>query len=219
MKGPTTQNWEYIFYFVEYKNVCAAAVYCTIVRERIPIIPQPTLSANALTTFRKLSILTFWERYLNSPVTGEFPAQIASNTENVSIWWRHHEITLNYTHTLHGHFTGIKECGPTYHIDPRRTDNTTVAKSMAYKKTGSIFHGMHSWYYKPKETKWLDIRWDKAVKDNGNHNLALRTKSYFKTMTKLKFRMLQHMMNMTIVPFLSRNSTLLTKSAFKTQLK
>ena len=27
----------------------------------------------------------------NSPVTGEFPAQGASNTENVSIWWRHHE--------------------------------------------------------------------------------------------------------------------------------
>ena len=27
----------------------------------------------------------------NSPVTGEFPAQMASNVENVSIWWRHHE--------------------------------------------------------------------------------------------------------------------------------
>ena len=27
----------------------------------------------------------------NSPVTGEFPAQRVSNTENVSIWWRHHE--------------------------------------------------------------------------------------------------------------------------------
>ena len=26
----------------------------------------------------------------NSPVTGEFPAQTASNAENVSIWWRHH---------------------------------------------------------------------------------------------------------------------------------
>ena len=26
----------------------------------------------------------------NSPVTGEFPAQMASNAENVSIWWRHH---------------------------------------------------------------------------------------------------------------------------------
>ena len=26
----------------------------------------------------------------NSPVTGEFPAQMASNAEMVSIWWRHH---------------------------------------------------------------------------------------------------------------------------------
>ena len=26
----------------------------------------------------------------DSPVTGEFPAQMASNVENVSIWWRHH---------------------------------------------------------------------------------------------------------------------------------
>ena len=25
----------------------------------------------------------------NSPVTGEFPAQMSSNAENVSIWWRH----------------------------------------------------------------------------------------------------------------------------------
>ena len=28
----------------------------------------------------------------NSPVTGEFPAQMASNAENVSIWWRHHVV-------------------------------------------------------------------------------------------------------------------------------
>ena len=27
----------------------------------------------------------------NSPVTGEFPAQEASNAENASIWWRHPE--------------------------------------------------------------------------------------------------------------------------------
>ena len=26
----------------------------------------------------------------NSPGTGEFPAQMASNAENISIWWRHH---------------------------------------------------------------------------------------------------------------------------------
>ena len=29
----------------------------------------------------------------NSPGTGEFPAQMASNAENVSIWWRHHAST------------------------------------------------------------------------------------------------------------------------------
>ena len=28
----------------------------------------------------------------NSPLTGEFPAQMSSNAENVSIWWRHHAI-------------------------------------------------------------------------------------------------------------------------------
>ena len=27
----------------------------------------------------------------NSPVTGEFPAQKASNAESVFIWWRHHD--------------------------------------------------------------------------------------------------------------------------------
>ena len=31
----------------------------------------------------------------NSPMTGEFPAQMASNAENVSISWRHHMLTLS----------------------------------------------------------------------------------------------------------------------------
>ena len=31
---------------------------------------------------------------VNSPVTGEFPAQMASNAENVSIGWRHHIMTF-----------------------------------------------------------------------------------------------------------------------------
>ena len=34
----------------------------------------------------------------NSPGTGEFPAQMASNAENVSIWWRHHAKAM-YTHS------------------------------------------------------------------------------------------------------------------------
>ena len=28
-------------------------------------------------------------------VTGEFPAQMVSNTENISIWWRHHDLRVN----------------------------------------------------------------------------------------------------------------------------
>ena len=27
-----------------------------------------------------------------SPRTGEIPAQMASNAENISIWWRHHDV-------------------------------------------------------------------------------------------------------------------------------
>ena len=30
----------------------------------------------------------------NSPATGKFPTQRASNAENISIWWRHHESSL-----------------------------------------------------------------------------------------------------------------------------
>ena len=35
---------------------------------------------------------------VNSLVTGEFPTQRASNTENVSIWWRHHEYRHRHCH-------------------------------------------------------------------------------------------------------------------------
>ena len=37
----------------------------------------------------------------NSPGTGEFPAQRASNAENASIWWRHHEMQQNTRDTKH----------------------------------------------------------------------------------------------------------------------
>ena len=34
----------------------------------------------------------------NSPGTGEFPTQMASNTANVSIWWHHHDESFSLTH-------------------------------------------------------------------------------------------------------------------------
>ena len=44
----------------------------------------------------------------NSPVTGEFPAQMVSNAENVPIWWRHHAsyLMLMFCITL----TTIRRC-------------------------------------------------------------------------------------------------------------
>ena len=37
----------------------------------------------------------------NSPVTVEFPTQMASNAENVSIWWRHHDTFHAFIDALH----------------------------------------------------------------------------------------------------------------------
>ena len=42
----------------------------------------------------------------NSPVTGEFPAQMAGNAENVSIWWRHHGIANKSQTNTTMHFSG-----------------------------------------------------------------------------------------------------------------
>ena len=36
----------------------------------------------------------------NSPGTGEFPAQMASYAENVSIWWRHHGLGETSCHFI-----------------------------------------------------------------------------------------------------------------------
>ena len=43
----------------------------------------------------------------NSPETGEFPAQMANNAENDSIWWRHHEITFRVASMQSTHAAGL----------------------------------------------------------------------------------------------------------------
>ena len=52
----------------------------------------------------------------NSPVTGEFPAQMASYTENVPIWWRHHALGVSlqwilnwYLSIQSGHWNPIED--------------------------------------------------------------------------------------------------------------
>ena len=39
---------------------------------------------------KNIQALRHWPLRGEITVTGEFPAEMASNAENVSIWWRHH---------------------------------------------------------------------------------------------------------------------------------
>ena len=54
----------------------------------------------------------------NSPVTGEFPAQMASNAENVSVWWRHHRMVIYILSWL--------KCGALLHSSARRLRDIVV---------------------------------------------------------------------------------------------
>ena len=57
----------------------------------------------------------------NSPGTGEFPPQMASNAENVSIWWRHHDIKNgeNWSRSSHhrSHYIMTSWHDSVFHID------------------------------------------------------------------------------------------------------
>ena len=68
----------------------------------------PTWNKDFLLLLLLLLLLLHWSKKISkirvtgpcvgiSPVTGEFPAQTASNEENVSIWWRHHGRFLKYS--------------------------------------------------------------------------------------------------------------------------
>ena len=67
----------------------------------------------------------------NSPMTGEFPAQRASNADDVSIWWRHHE-----TYALH-----VFQIGCTKKTAYALTDG--VLYVMGYNYDGSAGLGPH----------------------------------------------------------------------------
>ena len=53
-----------------------------------PLFTQPFIQAHIKESIKAPRHWTFEG---NSPVTGEFPAQMTSNAENASIWLRHHE--------------------------------------------------------------------------------------------------------------------------------
>ena len=86
----TFQKWinkhkQNSFLFIHYDDVIMGAIASQIT----------SLTITYWTVYRRRSKKTSKLRVTglcagNSPGTGEFPAHMASNAENVSIWWRHH---------------------------------------------------------------------------------------------------------------------------------
>ena len=82
----------------------------------------------------------------NSPVTSEFPAQMASNAENVSIWWHHH-------------ISNLEECGYKHRMSLWRTINKTY--SVEY-----MLSPLNSWswpFFSPNHSQQTPISWHMMV--------------------------------------------------------
>ena len=83
----------------------------------------------------------------NSPVPGEFPAQMDSNAENVSIWWRHHVMEVNTSSVTYV------------------TNRSNVAETSSKSQAAFIAYQSN-----PTENLWSNIN-DKV---NGFHSLEWR---------------------------------------------
>ena len=59
----------------------------------------------------------------NSPGTDEFPAQMANNAENISIWWRHHAVFQVWRFSFYKDKTVVR---PSYHYN----ENSYTAKTI-----------------------------------------------------------------------------------------
>ena len=67
----------------------------------------------------------------NSPMTGEFPAQMDSNAENVSIWWRHHGMISGIEMASEFNTSGLEQNGQYFGGD--------ICKCMFLKDNFCIF--------------------------------------------------------------------------------
>ena len=53
---------------------------------------QPFMQTQIKENIKATRHLPLYGEFAGHPVTGEFPTQRASNSENVSIWWGHHDL-------------------------------------------------------------------------------------------------------------------------------
>ena len=98
----------------------------------------------------------------NSPVTSEFPAQRASNAENVSIWWRHHGyssfLRLQSVTVLLVTFTAvlrhIKSAGQCHRL---MNAWHIVATSTVYWCIASKLKALRNFYWMSNMFLWVEI--------------------------------------------------------------
>ena len=107
----------------------------------------------------------------NSPGTGEFPTQMASNAENVSIWWCHHDLKHIYQPTLNK----VNQHGSCfiwmYHFCSRGRDFLWTWLTVGlWREHPDVLQSLFKWHVnycllpRMKDTiKYTDLHWSAGV--------------------------------------------------------
>ena len=101
----------------------------------------------------------------NSPGTGEFPAQMASNAENFSILWRHHVIRIfNLAHAVLSQnsveFSLNTSCSDIFHSQcTRRFQTSEVISAMCDPKYNTQNSSLHVFLRGKKHKEFWLYKW------------------------------------------------------------
>ena len=116
----------------------------------------------------------------NSPVTGIFPAQRASNAANVSIWWRHHASRCSRTRNTR--YSGVTWLGGQNFTIPLREKGFENGNLM-FVSSPLAWMIQHVTYAKIIWTQWETyeyIVWCDSIKQNNKLSILPNVKSYQK---------------------------------------
>ena len=96
----------------------------------------------------------------NSPVTGEFPAQMVSNAENVSIWWRHHVKIVNAWITCVTH-SGAASATHRFQDDVMKGNSFRITVTLWGEPITLIwrFGVFLAWTVSWTNCQWFDMSW------------------------------------------------------------
>ena len=108
------------------------SLYCDVIMSvMVSQITSVVCSIVGSSAEEDIKALHHWLLWGDSPVAGEFPAQKASNMENVSIWWRHH---VSSRWRKHSHYKMVNKKQKTCTVDNSKLacDESKVWGSLWY---------------------------------------------------------------------------------------